>query len=61
METANFDFRDKPKRKSERTGESEIKYLMTENPTNIYKWHERNSHAWLEVGLDVVSRIEINA
>ena len=54
METANFDFIEKPKRKSEKNGESKIKYLRTENPTNIHKWHERNSQPRLEVGMDVV-------
>ena len=60
METANFDFRDKPKRKSERTGESELKYLRAENPQNIHKWHERKSHFRFEVGMDVANIIEMN-
>ena len=61
METANFDFRDKPiRRRSGETTESQNKFLGS---TNISEFQRiEKSHQWLEVGMDVVNKMnEINA
>ena len=69
METANFDFRDKPRRKirSIGTSDSQNNHMSTkkssdfqeiDKPTNIHKRHDRISHPWLDVGMDVLNIIE---
>ena len=68
-ETANFDFRDKPRRKGmlretyksrDKFGDQKKNSRCWENveSNNINYWHVNKSVFWLEEGMDVVKKME---